>query len=861
MAQPEAQPRVHAVIFSKDRPFQLHESVRTLLDRRSGVDLALTILWQASDAVFVTAYERVLTHWSTILPPLGVATNFVRETHFALDLCRILDSCLEACSSAVLFGVDDAVWLPGADLLAAALALRTYPCVRGVLLKLHPGVCYGHPADEAFDPPTFRRLPRYAPGASDLFAWELPSGREGIVAAGDFGYPVDLCAGLYRAEDVMRLVRGILQGSMSAETLPRDMDAPLPSLEVIYLRRYGAPVDVAACTALSHPNRLEVSLNNEFLRCSRQKADAASASACGTWLACPGSPACVVITVNRVQDVFLNAIYDDLGGSLGARSLLGCVRGVRPEDETSALTSSPGGASATSRCPVSRHFDVAWYSARRRDWTSVHISDWITLPCACGVECPRTETTLAEAVAGAGFSVRPVSETSQLVSVLMPAFNASSHLRRALLSVLRQSYPRLQAVLVDDGSTDDTAAVARGVFAECGLTAAPEGYCSDAPCDTGTSLAAVLPPIVTFFCSTFDSTTPCAVLVQLPVNSGIASALNVGLRYCSGEFIARADADDICDPDRVTLQVGFLLRHPGVHLVGATVEVAFESPDPCRKRAGCPLSDHPLVLSHPRHPEAVLWRMLTHHCVIAHPAVMGLRHVFCGGDPARLAAFYPDSATTRWAEDYAAWLAALVPTRPVPSSDSDPKPLRVSNVGGSPLVVLSKRGQGRQGDRVRAQRSAAFAAVAAALLRFMGPMGTNERPVPSPDAVAVMQLGSHALLHWEDVAPAVQPLLSHGAKPGSSNYPPLEAVRSACELLVQVEEAFLSNLQVAACQCERGEFGSSRSIAEYVRRDVTARLGEIATCAVGAYGPPATSLLLAWLERRGTRGASGLPRR
>lgn len=861
MAQPEARPGVHAVIFSKDRPFQLHESVRTLLDRRSGVDLALTVLWEASDAVFVTAYERVLTHWSTILPPLGVATHFARETCFALDLCRILDSCLDAGSSAVLFGVDDAVWLPGADLLAAALALRTFSCVRGVLLKLHPGVCYGHPADETFDPPTFRRLPPCAPGASDLFAWELPSGREGIAAAGDFGYPIDLCAGLYRVEDIIRLVRGILQGSLSAETLPRDMDAPLPSLEVICLRRFGASVDAAACPALSHPNRLEVSLNNEFLRCSGQKAaEAASATACGTWLACPGSPACVVITVNRVQDVFLNAVYDDLGGSLGARSLLGCVRDARPEDKSSALMNSPGGSFATSRCPVSSHFDVAWYSARGRDWISVHIPDWVTLPCACGVECLLRETTPAGASArDAGVAaVHSVTETVQLVSVLMPAFNASSHLKQPLLSVLRQSYPRLQVVLVDDGSTDGTAAVARGVFAECGLAAAPEGCCAEAPRDTGASLAAALSPIVTFFRSTVDSTTPCgggAVLVQLPVNSGIAVALNVGLRYCSGEFIARADADDICDPDRVTLQVGFLLRHTGVQLVGATVEVAFESPNQFRKAVGCPLSDLPLVLSHPRHPEAVLWRMLTHHCVIAHPAVMGLRHVFCGGDSAGVAAFYPDSATTRWAEDYAAWLAALVPTRQGLSSDSDSKPLRVSNVGGSPLVVLSKRGQGRLGDRLIAQRSSASAAVAAALHRFMGSKGTNERPVPSLDAVAVMQLGSHALLHWEDVAPAVQPLLSHGAKPGSIKHPPLEAARSACELLVQVEEAFLSSLAA----CERSEFGSSRSIAEYVRRDVTARLGEIATCAVGAYGPPATSLLVAWLERRGTRGA--LPRR
>ncbi len=114
-----------------------------------------------------------------------------------------------------------------------------------------------------------------------------------------------------------------------------------------------------------------------------------------------------------------------------------------------------------------------------------------------------------------------------LVSVIVPAFNAVATIDETLTSVRSQTYRNLDVIVVDDGSTDRTVALA--------LRHASQ-----------------------------DSRVR---LVSQP-NSGVAAARNLGIELARGELIAPIDADDLWSPEKIERQVEVFGREPdGVTLV------------------------------------------------------------------------------------------------------------------------------------------------------------------------------------------------------------------------------------------------------------------------------------------------------
>ena len=106
-----------------------------------------------------------------------------------------------------------------------------------------------------------------------------------------------------------------------------------------------------------------------------------------------------------------------------------------------------------------------------------------------------------------------------LVSVLMSVYNGAPTLEKAAASVLAQTYRNLELILCDDASTDDTWRIMQRIAAQ------------DAR--------------VTVF--------------QNKTNRGLGASLNECLSRAGGEYIARQDADDISDPDRIERTTDFLL--------------------------------------------------------------------------------------------------------------------------------------------------------------------------------------------------------------------------------------------------------------------------------------------------------------
>ncbi len=110
-----------------------------------------------------------------------------------------------------------------------------------------------------------------------------------------------------------------------------------------------------------------------------------------------------------------------------------------------------------------------------------------------------------------------------LVSIVIAAYNCEDTVHAAVESCLAQTYPHTEVIVVNDGSTDGTAAV---------LTS-------------------------------FGS----RIRVVDQENGGLASARNAGTREAGGEFIAWMDADDLATPDRVTVQAGVLAANPQIAVV------------------------------------------------------------------------------------------------------------------------------------------------------------------------------------------------------------------------------------------------------------------------------------------------------
>jgi glycosyltransferase involved in cell wall biosynthesis len=142
---------------------------------------------------------------------------------------------------------------------------------------------------------------------------------------------------------------------------------------------------------------------------------------------------------------------------------------------------------------------------------------------------------------------------SPKVSVMMCVYNGAARIAEAVHSVLNQSFTDFELIVVDDGSTDDTAVL----------------------------LHAITDPRIRVF------TQP---------HRGIPQARNHALAQARGEYLAVLDADDTAEPDRLSVQVAYLDAHPRLvvlgsayrqvdHLRGRTLSVVSPADDAAIRRA------------------------------------------------------------------------------------------------------------------------------------------------------------------------------------------------------------------------------------------------------------------------------------
>lgn len=141
-------------------------------------------------------------------------------------------------------------------------------------------------------------------------------------------------------------------------------------------------------------------------------------------------------------------------------------------------------------------------------------------------------------------------ENRPLISVIIPVYNCERYLAEAVESVLAQTYRPIEVIVVDDGSTDGSADIAKRF---------------------GSSVRYTLQP-----------------------HSGAGAARNRGIAVARGSFLAFLDSDDLWVEDKLTRQMAAFERHPDVDIVSGHVR-QFHSPE---------LSEH--IMEKIRCPDALI---------------------------------------------------------------------------------------------------------------------------------------------------------------------------------------------------------------------------------------------------------------
>lgn len=155
------------------------------------------------------------------------------------------------------------------------------------------------------------------------------------------------------------------------------------------------------------------------------------------------------------------------------------------------------------------------------------------------------------------------------ISILMSVYNGAQYLPQAIQSVLNQSYDDFEFLIVDDGSSDATADILRDFAVK-------------------------------------DSRIH---ILTNTVNLGLAISLNRGIQEAQASYIARMDADDICQPERFHKQITFMESHPQVGVLGSRMQVISADEKP--------LFEFDVPLEH----SLIIWNLFFGR-TFAHPSVM-----------------------------------------------------------------------------------------------------------------------------------------------------------------------------------------------------------------------------------------------
>lgn len=181
------------------------------------------------------------------------------------------------------------------------------------------------------------------------------------------------------------------------------------------------------------------------------------------------------------------------------------------------------------------------------------------------------------------------------VSVLMPAYNSEKYIAEAIESILNQTFADFEFIIINDGSTDNTAKIVQK----------------------------------------YAKSDKRIRFINHTKNKGLIAVLNEGLGLCVGEYIARFDSDDISLPERFARQVEYMDAHPECGVVGAWINQF----DTDIKQGN--------IYRYP--PKSKMFDFIIKGCLVAHPVTMIRKSVL---DENKI----KYNPAYKYAEDYGFWI-------------------------------------------------------------------------------------------------------------------------------------------------------------------------------------------------------------
>ena len=518
----------------------------------------------------------------------------------------------------VMFLTDDCLLLEPIERVlscASSVLMSSNRPVLGFLSRLHPGISFCQTRNMPCPPP--REEMEFVVNSCEAETSDFGLGAfvfDRKIGAFDWSYPFYLSGGIYRLGDVLAILDWIQKEGNGQQ---RSLD-------------------------YSHPNRLEIGGNVALVEV--EAADApnsklASIAKKYKLSAVPSHPFLLILAINRVQNVCTAPIAKAISGNEGPfYSNDNDVGEVEP-------------AALLKYLHEGKKLDICAYRAMH--FNSSHVGD-VLLSEGKGPPCTQSGGVSVLIPVYKGPKEYAAHSMRSIVMQPIDEFNGNGH----SLDCGKLLLSPMQLIIVDDRCTDGS------------IKAMVDVATSIVESSIGVSLtvrdvrSGTAESVATMHVS---SHTENAVEVTIDIvaseKSGVASALNTGLKMCSHEIIARMDADDVSCPGRLLSQIQALHQRPELNVIG-TSSVLFQEFTARRGRRGKGLLKLPHSTSEmgttvelirsslpPSDPGFVAWAILF-TCCLSHPTVMFRKSAIDG------IRGYDESVSR--AEDYDMWHRLLL---------------------------------------------------------------------------------------------------------------------------------------------------------------------------------------------------------